>query len=992
MADNAIIKIMTALLKHQVAKVVGDETLEVIGEEIAAIGSDKVDEHLSTWLGDKKNASKIAQAAQHAHDCFREKIEDDELSQWMVSLPIGDLPKVTEAIEKLPTSPDEKQLENSLREAIADWKNLSPEQIEYAVTSFLFCLRSALLPIEKQTLTVIGRSVLRTEEKVDDVKCTVQRSEEKIDLLIRIAEKRFITDEPVTAESLKVEPAKSWNLKHPYLMPANFTGRVHERKMLTDWLQKDSEHRLFILCALGGFGKSALAWHWLTHDVNAKNWPKVIWWSFYEGDASFENFIKETLEYLSVEVPPGQRGQVDALLKFISSQKILLIMDGFERALRAYSSMTAAYQSDEELDEDEINQRDCVNINAEIFLKNLCVLPNIQGKILMTTRLTPRAVEQRGELLGGCHEEELQVMQKEDAVAFFRAQGIRGGRAEIEATCGPYGYHPLSLRILAGLIANDREAPGDISVAKKLDILDDLIANRNHILMVAYNTLTPEQQKLLSHIACFRSAMTYDALKAISTSRGDPSGADETSESIKTGRPHDGFDDDLKTLEHRGLLHWDRDTNKYDLHPIVRSYAYERLTAPDRTATHTRLIDYFDAVPKPSRVEKLEDLAPVIELYHHMIRAGKLSKALQLYEERISMPLYFQFAAYHELIEISEEYVRVCSAGEIPLLPFQYHFVTNMIVNAYHMVGKPMLALKHFAILSENSEEIEMKIALNHLGTIGSYIYLSIGRFQVAETLLRKEINIHQTANGFEWMEAEAHGQLGLLLCFIGKWEESSTELNISIEILLRRRNHAATLGMAYSVLRILLMTRDYNETKNNKKFAIEFAQRTLELALGGDVLNLSGAIIPRNLVLAHWVLGAAYRLDGQLDLADQNLNEAHTRCRAINSVEYEAAILLEIAKLRFAQEKPEEAKALAEEALLITERSGYVLQGADVHLFLATLALEGIKLNVESELSDKEAARQHAEKALELATCDGPPYYYKVAYEEAESMLEKLK
>ena len=124
------------------------------------------------------------------------------------------------------------------------------------------------------------------------------------------------------------------------------------------------------------------------------------------------------------------------------------------------------------------NQRDCVNINAEIFLKNLCVLPNIKGKVVMTTRLTPRAVEQRGELLGGCHEEELQAMQKEDAVAFFRAQGICGARAEIEAACEPYGYHPLSLRILAGLIANDREMPGDIAVAGKLDITDDVIAKQ----------------------------------------------------------------------------------------------------------------------------------------------------------------------------------------------------------------------------------------------------------------------------------------------------------------------------------------------------------------------------------------------------------------------------------------------------------------------------------------------------------------------------------
>jgi hypothetical protein len=54
------------------------------------------------------------------------------------------------------------------------------------------------------------------------------------------------------------------------------------------------------------------------------------------------------------------------------------------------------------------------------------------------------------------------------------------------------------------------------------------------------------------------------------------------------------------------------------------------------------------------------------------------------------------------------------------------------------------------------------------------------------------------------------------------------------------------------------------------------------------------------------------------------------------------------------------------------------------VHLFLAQFALEQEK--------DKEKAKELAEMAKELATCDGPPYYYKVAYEEAERFLEKLE
>jgi hypothetical protein len=40
----------------------------------------------------------------------------------------------------------------------------------------------------------------------------------------------------------------------------------------------------------------------------------------------------------------------------------------------------------------------------------------------------------------------------------------------------------------------------------------------------------------------------------------------------------------------------------------------------------------------------------------------------------------------------------------------------------------------------------------------------------------------------------------------------------------------------------------------------------------------------------------------------------------------------------------------------------------------------------------DKAKAREYAQTALKLAPCDGPPYHYKVAYEEAVAMLKRLK
>ncbi len=128
-----------------------------------------------------------------------------------------------------------------------------------------------------------------------------------------------------------------------------FTGRDAERGELSAWLDRDPDHPLLVVRALGGFGKSALAWHWLHHDVHPRRWPRVAWWSFYEPEATCERFLEETLAYLGVDPRrvPGPRQQVEALLYLLRTPGTLLILDGFERALRAYGSMMAAYQGDE---------------------------------------------------------------------------------------------------------------------------------------------------------------------------------------------------------------------------------------------------------------------------------------------------------------------------------------------------------------------------------------------------------------------------------------------------------------------------------------------------------------------------------------------------------------------------------------------------------------------------------------------------------------------
>src|SRR5262249_53179497 len=157
------------------------------------------------------------------------------------------------------------------------------------------------------------------------------------------------------------------------------------------------------------------------------------------------------------------------------------------------------------------HDRDCISPLAEAFLHNVALQPQLQSKVLLTTRLCPRVIEAKGGgLLHGAREEQLRQMQPADAVAFFRAQCIRGTPTEIEAACAPYGCHPLSLRLLAGLIVSDFAQPGDIAAARRLDVNGDLVQRQHHVLETAYDSLAPARRELLGRIACFRSPVAYD--------------------------------------------------------------------------------------------------------------------------------------------------------------------------------------------------------------------------------------------------------------------------------------------------------------------------------------------------------------------------------------------------------------------------------------------------------------------------------------------------
>lgn len=734
-------------------------------------------------------------------------------------------------------------------------------------------------------------------------------------------------------------------ITHPYALQENFTGRMQEREILTDWLKREPYPMISII-AIGGMGKTALAWYWLMEDiVGSEEQPrKILWWSFYDRESSFERFLKKAIGHFSDDEVDwnklvSTRDKMDFLYKILSENHYLLVLDGVERVLRAYYNLGSPYQGDEIKEDERGDFRSCIEPNCGMFFQWLASgYP--RTKTLLTSRLYPRELDG----LAGCLRKDLEQLGKDDAVEFFFRQGVKGTRAETETACESVGYLPLSLRLLSGMIACDPKNPRDIKEWMKYYIIPELKGKEGHnIFEFAYNALDKKKQEFISKLSAFRNPMDWEAIVIF-----NEFGSEEKLNKV------------LLELVNRGLLLRDKKNNKFDLHPIVRKYCYDRLKYKE--GVHAELRDYFAVIPEQEKIESVDDLAHVIELYHHTVSAGRYDEAYNLaFSKLIPNPLYFRFGAYQTMIELVRALFPY-GEDKMPRLKDEstQAGALGSLANFYSLLGQSRRAvslLERSNYIFENITNDKKNLAIG-LGNIADD-QMKIGELDGAESNQRRRLEICREIKS-EFEEAVGHSEVGRMLMYRGKFEDSENELKIALHIFTKL-NEVPAQGViwAYRSLCALLMS--------SAEEALECAIKARELV---DVKKHEIDIIR-----AEWLLGAAHLIKGNLLEAEKHLNEALNRDRKINLVELELDIILELAKLRFKQNHKSEALKLAEEALQIADRCEYKLKQADIHNFLSEFYLDAGNLA---------KARDHGEVAKERAECGYVP-----AMEKAEKLLK---
>jgi tetratricopeptide (TPR) repeat protein len=507
---------------------------------------------------------------------------------------------------------------------------------------------------------------------------------------------------------------------------------------------------VFCFVAIGGMGKSALTWKWF-HQIAPNEMKPLagrLWWSFYESDADFENFLIRALCDVGGKSEEAVRGlpwpeREAQLLRHLNEEPYLFVLDGLERILIAYHRMDASYLADDEYDEQCANYvagaiglpasaaqsfvsqhrlRQTTDLRAGAFLQKLAQVA--KSRILITSRLYPTALQvPTGHHRPGCIAHFLRGLSDDDALGLWRALNVAGSRAEVVPIFRSVEGHPLLVQALASEVANYKKAPGDFAQWRVDHPQFDpaslpLVQSRTHILEFALQGLSAKVRNVLHTLVGFRMPASYATLEALLV------GPDKVCGTVRD------LDRALTELEDRGLIGWDREANRYDAHPIVRGVVWKLVGTDDKLAVLTARATYFEPMVTPDwlEVETLADLTPAIERYRALVGLGRYDDASELFFDRLSSATLIRCAAHQERIELLEP-LFPAGVENLPALMdrrLQYRTLDALAVS-YHYSGEPGRSVPLFRRAVERSERKEPYILVNL-----SYALRELGAFREA--------------------------------------------------------------------------------------------------------------------------------------------------------------------------------------------------------------------------------------------------------------------
>jgi len=788
------------------------------------------------------------------------------------------------------------------------------------------------------------------------------------------------SSEPATPEPTR-EVESRFHAVSPSLLAAEpIVGRTREREKLTEWIRAGTCSVLAIT-GRGGMGKTALAWLWLHHDVLGKRLegqPKesksthrscqlpehhrpssIFWASLEDGTPSFLMLLDELTDFFLVGKSSSVSlntwaAKLDFVIDEMAQQSALVILDGFEHLLGGYAFPTALYHADRLSAVGERDARQCADPLAAEFLLRVSKLRE-GSRLILTTRQMPIECESGFcDDIKGADSIEIGGLEPNDCLSWMEQSSLVGDRVRFSVLARICSFRPLAIRLAIGMAKAEVRSPGDASA-----VIDHPLVAKNpnppYVVRAAIASVDRLHRDLLSRLSAFRGTIDRADVEMIST--------------VGKGA---SLDHAIADLVSRGLLQISADQKKYEMHPLVRAAAYERL--PDVFGFHGILAGYYadrgDVIDPP----KLCHLRTMIERYHHLAAANQFEPAREYFRDALSRQIIGKFAD----LPLAASLLRGLFGQGMSMPPTMEKGSSNAatvrnLSELLFNIGEPSQVTSLMRMAIKQSRSWNTKQTLDIDFAIEAEAHLRRGELHKASDSIQ-QCMASCNAAGEKFRISIARELQARLLLIEGQREEAITEVALAIDIVQSWDQPTLMARCLSTYAEILLASDRVPEGLE----AAEQAQATCQAVMNGADIEPAVVVRTEGTFARSMIAAAKHHAKERESLLDQALDHVHAALRLLwrrGLYALEPEIRLIRAQIYVARDQSQTDRAIQEAmlALRLAKRYQAVLLQVDIHAFLASTY---------KRIGHMEKKQLHADQVREFAWCDGPPHCYKAALE----------
>jgi len=415
---------------------------------------------------------------------------------------------------------------------------------------------------------------------------------------------------------------------HGAALPKNWADRSDEIKRISLLLERD-DVRLVNVVAIGGTGKTSIIRKVAELlDGGAGKFDSLIWFSFYRDD-DVERFFLEACRYLIPKFNSAEYGstfeRASLLQDAIASRATLIVLDGFEKIA----------------DGGKVGRREMASFLSWILSSSA------RSAVVLTSRVRLDEFAESDGFL----EIELPDLQPDAAVQYLRSGGMVGPERSVRQVVNSYGCHALALAVYLDYarfrsIARDvREVDAPLTFPSQSNIADRL----NRLLLHYYTHLGQDERAILSWISASPRGLEMNELRSLSSPdlpipraglAGDPA----------TIGP-------LRRLSNSVLITPNEDGSvvRFDSHPVIKSFCYDRLSPDDRRRVHQQLLSLARTLPVPAAPATIQEIHPLLDVFWHALAVDDAETAYAAWlDDRVNRGLLW-WGSYQPALEIVDQ-------------------------------------------------------------------------------------------------------------------------------------------------------------------------------------------------------------------------------------------------------------------------------------------------------------------------------------------------